>query len=150
MTVGKALGAGVPVAAALFSERVAQAAAPGDHGSTYGGNLLACRAALVFLDELVEGGVMENVARVGAHLGRRLEALAAKRPAVQAVRGEGLIWGIELDRPAAPVIDAALQLGLLVNRTSNTVVRLLPPFVITAAEADEGIDLLDRALATSA
>jgi acetylornithine/N-succinyldiaminopimelate aminotransferase len=146
MAVGKALGAGVPVAAALFSERVAKAAAFGDHGSTYGGNLLACRAALVFLEELIDRGVMENVARVGEHLGRRLRSLAAGRPMIQAIRGEGMIWGIDLDRPAAPVVDAALQLGLLVNRTSNTVVRLLPPFVITAAEVDEGIGLLDRAL----
>jgi acetylornithine/N-succinyldiaminopimelate aminotransferase len=146
MAVGKALGAGVPVAAALFSERVASAAAFGDHGSTYGGNLLACRAALVFLEELTEGGVMDNVVRVGEHLGRRLHSLAASRPMIQAVRGEGVIWGIDLDRPAAPVVDAALQLGLLVNRTSNTVVRLLPPFVITKDEVDEGIDLLDRAL----
>jgi acetylornithine/N-succinyldiaminopimelate aminotransferase len=146
MAVGKALGAGVPVAAALFSERVASAAAFGDHGSTYGGNLLACRAALVFLEELTEGGVMDNVVRVGEHLGRRLRSLAASRPMIQAVRGEGAIWGIDLDRPAAPVVDAALQLGLLVNRTSNTVVRLLPPFVITKEEVDEGIDLLDRAL----
>jgi predicted acetylornithine/succinylornithine family transaminase len=149
MAVGKALGAGVPVAAALFSERVAQAAAFGDHGSTYGGNLLACRAALVFLEELTDGGVMENVARVGAHLGGKLRELAARRPMIQAVRGEGLIWGIDLDRPAAPVVDAALQLGLLVNRTSNTVVRLLPPFVITKEEVDEGVDLLDRALAAA-
>jgi predicted acetylornithine/succinylornithine family transaminase len=146
MAVGKALGAGVPVAAALFSERVAKAAAFGDHGSTYGGNLLACRAALVFLEELIDGGVMENVARVGAHLGQKLRGLAAKRSMIQAVRGEGLIWGLDLDRPAAPVVDAALQLGLLVNRTSNTVVRLLPPFVITEDEADEGVDLLDRSL----
>ncbi len=146
MAVGKALGGGVPVAAALFSERVAQAAAFGDHGSTYGGNLLACRAALVFLDELTDGGVMENVARVGEHLGRKLRALAAARPMIQTVRGDGLMWGMDLDRPAAPVVDAALQLGLLVNRTSNTVVRLLPPFVITKDEVDEGVDLLDRAL----
>jgi acetylornithine/N-succinyldiaminopimelate aminotransferase len=149
MAVGKALGAGVPVAAALFSERVAKAAAFGDHGSTYGGNLLACRAALVFLEELVEGGVMENVARVGEHFARRLRSLAAARPIIRAVRGEGVMWGLELDRPAAPVVDAALQLGLLVNRTANTVVRLLPPFVITKDEVDEGVDLLDRALATS-
>ena len=149
MAIGKALGAGVPVAATLFSERVAQAAAFGDHGTTYGGNLLACRAALVFLEELIEGGVMENVARVGGHLGRRLHGLAAKRPMIQAVRGEGMIWGLDLDRPALPVVEAALQLGLLVNRTSNTVVRLLPPFVITTDEVDEGVDLLDRALSAA-
>jgi acetylornithine/succinyldiaminopimelate/putrescine aminotransferase len=68
---------------------------------------------------------------------------------IQAVRGDGLMWGIDLDRPAAPVVDAALQLGLLVNRTSNTVVRLLPPFVITRDEVDEGVELLDRALAAA-
>ncbi len=145
MTVGKALGSGVPVAAALFSERVAKAAAFGDHGSTYGGNLLACRAALVFLEELIDGGVMDNVARVGKHIGEKLRALAASRPFIREVRGEGVIWGIELDRPALTVVDAALDLGLLVNRTAETVVRLLPPFVITESEVDEGIELLDRA-----
>jgi acetylornithine/succinyldiaminopimelate/putrescine aminotransferase len=65
---------------------------------------------------------------------------------VRDVRGEGLIWGIELDRPAAPVVEAALKLGLLVNRTAETVVRLLPPFVISAAEIDEGLGLLDQAI----
>jgi acetylornithine/succinyldiaminopimelate/putrescine aminotransferase len=136
----------VPAAAALFSERVAKAAAPGDHGSTYGGNLLACRAALVFLEELVEGGVMANVARVGEHAKTQLRALAAKHACIRDVRGEGLIWGLELDRPALPVVEAALQRGLLINRTSDKVVRLLPPFVITAAEFDEGAALLDAAL----
>jgi predicted acetylornithine/succinylornithine family transaminase len=146
MAIGKALGGGVPAAAALFSERVAKAAAPGDHGSTYGGNLLACRAALVFLEELVEGGVMANVARVGEHAKTQLRALAAKHACIRDVRGEGLIWGLELDRPALPVVEAALQRGLLINRTSDKVVRLLPPFVITAAEFDEGAALLDAAL----
>ena len=74
MAVGKALGAGVPIAAALFSERVAKAAAFGDHGSTYGGNLLACRAALVFLEELIDRDLMSHVATVGAHLERGLQA----------------------------------------------------------------------------
>jgi acetylornithine/N-succinyldiaminopimelate aminotransferase len=146
MAIGKALGGGVPVAAALFSERVAKAAAFGDHGSTYGGNLLACRAALVFLEELIDNGVMENVARTGEYLGRKLQALAGRSPRVRTIRGEGLMWGIDLDRPAAPVVEAALSHGLLVNRTSDTVVRLLPPFIITEAEVDEGVELLDAAL----
>src|SRR5262245_25522899 len=136
MAVGKSLGAGVPIAAALFSERVAKAAAFGDHGSTYGGNLLACRAALVFLEELIDRDLISHVASVGAHLERGLRAIASRNPAVREVRGAGLIWGLDLDRPALPVVEAALELGLLVNRTSNTVVRLLPPFVITASEVD--------------
>lgn len=146
MAVGKALGSGVPVAAALFSERVAAAAAFGDHGSTYGGNLLACRAALVFLEELIDRRLIDHVARAGEQLERGLQALAAKHAHVREVRGAGVIWGLELDRPALPVVEAALEHGLLVNRTAETVVRLLPPYVITSSEIDEGLVLLDRAL----
>ncbi len=146
MAVGKALGAGVPIAAALFSERVAKAAAFGDHGSTYGGNLLACRAALVFLEELVDRDLISHVASVGAHLERGLRAIAARHPIVKEVRGAGLIWGLDLSQPALPVVEAALRLGLLVNRTSDTVVRLLPPFVITVGEVDEACALLERAI----
>jgi acetylornithine/N-succinyldiaminopimelate aminotransferase len=146
MALGKALGGGVPVGAALFSERVAKAASFGDHGSTYGGNLLACRAALVFLEELVDNGLMDHVASVGAHVESRLRALASRRACIREVRGAGLIWGLDLDRPAAPVVEAALQRGLLINRTSDTVVRLLPPLIITAAEVDEAVELLDAAI----
>lgn len=146
MAIGKSLGAGVPIAATLFSERVAAAAAFGDHGSTYGGNLLACRAALVFLEELMDGGLMAHVARVGAHTEAKLHALAARHPFIREIRGAGLMWGLDLDRPAAPVVDAAIQQGLLVNRTAETVIRLLPPYIITAEEIDEAIGLLDAAL----
>lgn len=146
MALGKSLGAGVPIAAAMFSERVAGAAAPGDHGSTYGGNLLACRAALVFLDELFERDLIASVARVGAHFEKKLKAMAARQPIVREVRGAGLMWGIDLDRPAAPVIETALHLGLLVNRTAETVVRLLPPYVITMSEIDEALVLLEQAI----
>jgi predicted acetylornithine/succinylornithine family transaminase len=150
MAVGKALGGGVPIAAALFSDRVAKAASFGDHGSTYGGNLLACRAALVFLQELVDNDLISHVAAVGSHLEDGLRAIAAKHPIVRDVRGAGLIWGLELDRPALPAVEAALGLGLLVNRTADTVVRLLPPFVITPGEIDEACALLDKAIGAAA
>jgi acetylornithine/succinyldiaminopimelate/putrescine aminotransferase len=75
--------------------------------------------------------------------------MASRQQAVKEVRGEGLIWGIELDRPAAPVVAAALERGLLINRTAETVVRLLPPYVITAAEIDEGVAILEEAIAVS-
>ena len=146
MAIGKALGAGVPIAAALFSERVAKAAAFGDHGSTYGGNLLACRAALVFLEELVDRGLMTHVADVGARLEQGLRDIAARHAIVREVRGAGLIWGLDLDRPALPVVEAALELGLLINRTSDTVVRLLPPYVISHSEVEDACALLDRAI----
>jgi len=149
MAVGKALGAGVPVAAALFNDRVGAVAAFGDHGSTYGGNLLACRAALVFLDELTQHGLMDHVAKVGRHAEVVLREMASRQPAIKDVRGAGLIWGVELDRPAGPVVEAALERGLLINRTADTVIRLLPPFVITAAEIDEGVAILEEAISVS-
>jgi acetylornithine/N-succinyldiaminopimelate aminotransferase len=150
MALGKALGAGVPIGAALFSQEVADAARPGDHGSTYGGNLLACRAALVFLDELTTGGLLQHVAQVGSYLESGLRDLAARHGSVKAVRGEGLIWGLELDTPAAGVVRAAFDRHLLINRTSDSVVRLLPPFVITEREVDEALPLLDAALTQGA
>jgi predicted acetylornithine/succinylornithine family transaminase len=145
MALGKALGAGVPIGAALFSERVASTVQPGDHGSTYGGNLLACRAALVFVDEL-EGGLLDNVGRTGAHLEAGLRAIAARQPAVRDVRGAGLMWGLELDRPAAGVVEAALERKLLINRTSDTVIRLLPPYIIDRTTVDEALPLLEAAI----
>jgi acetylornithine/succinyldiaminopimelate/putrescine aminotransferase len=149
MALGKALGAGVPIGAAMFSEAVAAAASFGDHGSTYGGNLLACRAALVFLQELVDNGLMSHVARVGSLLEEQLREVAARHPIVREVRGAGLMWGLDLDRPAAPVVQAALAAGLLVNRTAETVVRLLPPYVITPSEIAEGVAMLEQAIAAA-
>lgn len=148
MALGKALGAGVPIAAALFSERVAETVKPGDHGSTYGGNLLACRAALVFLREL-QDGLLDHVAAMGALLERGLRAIAARQPAIREIRGAGLMWGIDLDRPAAPVVEAAFAHKLLINRTSDTVVRLLPPFIISEREIDEALPLLETAIAAA-
>jgi acetylornithine/N-succinyldiaminopimelate aminotransferase len=146
VSVGKALGGGVPVGAALVSQEVADTISYGDHGSTYGGNLLACRAALCVLDELVGGGLLAHIGRIGQHFERRLKAIAAKHSMVKDVRGRGLMWGLELTRDAAPVVPAGLARGVVVNRTAETVVRLLPPLIITEAEVDEGLARLDAAL----
>jgi acetylornithine/N-succinyldiaminopimelate aminotransferase len=145
ISIGKALGGGVPVGAALVREPVAAAVFAGDHGSTYGGNLLACRAGLYFVDQLLEGGLLAHVREVGAHFERRLNELASKHPSIQEVRGAGVIRGLELDRPASDIVEAARPLGLLVNATAKTVVRLLPPLTVTAAEIDEAMETLDRA-----
>ena len=146
VSVGKALGGGVPIGAALVSQDVADTISFGDHGSTYGGNLLACRAALCVLDELVGGGLLAHIGRVGRHFEQQLKAMAAKHSIVKDVRGGGLMWGIELSRDAAPVVPAALERGVVVNRTAETVVRLLPPLIITETEADEALGRLDAAL----
>jgi len=146
VAVGKALGSGVPIGAALVSQQVADAISFGDHGSTYGGNLLACRAALCVMTELVEGGLIEHINRVGPHVEQRLKAIAAKHRIVKAIRGAGLMWGLELSCDAAPVVPAGLGHGVIVNRTAETVVRLLPPLVITETEIDEALGRLDAAL----
>jgi len=145
VAVGKALGGGMPVGAALVSQPVASAISFGDHGTTYGGNLLACRAALVFLDALTGGGLQEHVREVGGHFGEGLRALAARHPVVREVRGAGLMWGLDLAVDATPYVEAALSRGLLVNRTATTVVRMLPPFVISRAELDDALTVLDGA-----
>ena len=147
VSVGKALGGGVPVGAALVSQDVADTISFGDHGSTYGGNLLACRAALCFLDELVGGGLLVRIERVGRHLGEGLRAMAARHSMIQDVRGAGLIWGLELMHDAAPVVQEGLARGVIVNRTAERVVRLLPPLVITESEIDEALGRLDAAFA---
>jgi acetylornithine/N-succinyldiaminopimelate aminotransferase len=146
VSIGKALGGGVPVGAALISEEVASKISFGDHGSTYGGNLLACRAALCFLDELVGGGLIGHVGRMGRYFEQRLNAIARKHSIVKEVRGCGLMWGLELHSDATAIVPAGLERGVIVNRTAETVVRLLPPLVITEAEASEALDRLDAAL----
>ena len=142
--VGKALAGGVPMGAALVKEEVAATLAFGDHGTTFGGNLLACRAALVCLDQLT-AGLMEHVKKAGAHLELKLREMQKKHPAIVDVRGAGLMWGLELNTDAAPVHEAAIRYGVLVNRTAGTVIRLLPPLVITEAELDRALGLLDAA-----
>jgi predicted acetylornithine/succinylornithine family transaminase len=146
VAVGKALGGGVPIGACLCSERVATAISPGDHGTTYGGNLLACRAAVFFLQQLTEGGLIDHVNRIAPDFERRLRTLALRHPLVVEVRGAGLMRGLELRVDATPVIDLARQQGLLVNRTDEKVVRMLPPLTIDAADLERALDILDTVL----
>ena len=147
VTVGKAIGGGVPVGAALVSSAVAAQVMPGDHGTTYGGNLLATRAALTVLEELMDRGLMAHVAEVGDYFAAKLESLKATHPTVvREVRGAGVMRGLDLTVDAAPVVEGALARGLLVNRTSETVVRMLPPYIITRADVDEAVAILDAVL----
>lgn len=155
VTVGKAIGSGVPVGAALVAEHVAEQIFAGDHGTTYGGNLLAMRSALCVIEELTGtkdpvpytgGGLIGHVREVGAYFEQQLEALRQKHASVESVRGAGVMRGLELSIDALPVVDAAREAGLIVNRTAERVVRMLPPFTVTAAEIDEAVGILDRVL----
>lgn len=145
VTVGKAIGSGIPIGAALVSENVAAQIFPGDHGSTYGGNLLSTRAALYVLEQLES--LAPHIRDAGDHFERRLLALQRKHPVVVSVRGAGLMRGLELAVDAQPVIEAALKAGLLVNRTAERVVRMLPPLTVSKADIEEAIGMLDGALA---
>ena len=147
ISVGKALGSGIPIGAALVSERVAQTISAGDHGSTYGGNLMATRAASFVLEQLMDHGLIEHVRTVGAHFERRLRTLALKHPVIVEVRGAGVMRGLQLSIDAVPVVDEARQRGLLVNRTDEKVIRLLPPLTIEAADIDRAVDVLDEVFA---
>ncbi len=146
LTTAKGLAGGLPIGALLATEQAAGALVAGSHGSTFGGNPVACRAGLALLDTYERESVIENCKRSGAHLITALQGLAAKRDDIVEVRGKGLLVGMELNRPARPVVESALAEGLLINSTAGTVLRFLPPLIISCDEIDEGIDMLGRAL----
>ncbi len=148
MTVAKALGGGLPIGAMLSSARIAAAFTPGSHGTTFGGNPVACAAAVAAVQALAAPSLLDHARAMGEHFRTRLEALATKYPAVRQVRGMGLMLGVELDRPGAPVVQRCLADGLLINCTADRVLRFLPPLVIRRAEIDEGFVILERALAS--
>lgn len=146
VALGKALGAGVPVGVAMFTNEVASAASPGDHGSTYGGNLLACRAALTFLDALASPVLQASMQKAAARLGKGFCEMMGRLDLIRDVRGVGLMVGIDLTFDATPVVAAAFERGLLINRTSSTVVRLLPPYTVTEADVEAALPLLEDAI----
>ena len=147
MTLAKALGGGIPIGAMCATERVAAAFSPGSHGSTFGGNPVACAAAIATLTRLADPDLLAHVREVGAHLRERLEELAARRGVITRVRGLGLMLGAVLDRPGAGIARRALERGLLINCTADTVLRFLPPLVVDRVQIDEGIAILDAVLA---
>ncbi len=145
MPLAKGLGSGVPVGAVVAGPRAANIFAPGNHGSTFGGNPLAMRAGVETIRIMEAEGLLANAAKVGAHLKTGLEkALAAElaNGGVKEVRGLGLMLGIDLAKPCGVLVQRALDAGLLISVTADTVVRLVPSLVLTTAEADEIIALL--------
>jgi acetylornithine aminotransferase len=137
LTLAKGLGNGVPIGACLARGAAAQVFKPGNHGSTFSGNPLVCRVALTVLDLLERGKLDQRAARLGTRIVDGLRAALAGNAAVKDVRGRGLMIAVELDRPCKDVLKLALERGLLLNVTADTVVRLLPPLILTDAEADQ-------------
>ncbi|MCC6273215.1 MAG: acetylornithine transaminase [Deltaproteobacteria bacterium] len=147
MSLAKSLGAGLPIGACLATDEVARAFQPGSHASTFGGNFLVCEAAKAFLRVLLEDGFLEKVRQTGVYLVERLRGLQKKHPWIREVRGEGLMVGVELEIPAKPLVDAALNEGLVINAAQEKILRLVPPLIVGNREVDEAVDLLDDVFA---
>jgi acetylornithine/N-succinyldiaminopimelate aminotransferase len=145
LTLAKPLAGGLPMGAVLLSDRVAGAIRPGDHATTFGGGPLVASVALEVVRRIGAPEFLSGVRVRGTHMRRRLEELATL-PAVAEARGTGLMWGIELRHAAAPVVQAALEAGLIVTLAGERVIRLLPPLVISESEIDEGVGILREVL----
>lgn len=146
VTSAKALGCGVPVGAFMATEEVAKALVPGDHGTTYGGNPLACAAAVKVFELFDKLDVLGNVKTVGTYLAERLQELVSEYTCVKEQRGMGLIQGIELTVNPKDVIQKCLDNGLILFSAGTNVIRFVPPLVITRADVDEMITKLKKAL----
>jgi acetylornithine aminotransferase len=140
--LAKGLASGVPIGACLARGAAAEVFKPGTHGSTFGGNPLACAAALATLAAIEEEGLMKNAERVGGILLGGLREALAGRPGVKEVRGHGLMIGVELDRPCGDLVTGALEEGLLINVTMDNVIRLLPPLIMNEGEARQVLAIL--------
>ena len=147
MTLAKALAGGPPIGAMVAKEPYAATLGPGTHGSTFGGNPLVTAAGVAAMKVLINDGVLENCRAMGDYLRLRLEAMRDKYPFVVEVRGRGLILGMELSIEGGDIVKKALQRGLLINCTVGKVLRFVPPLIITKAELDEGLAILDDILA---
>ena len=147
MTSAKALGCGVPVGAFLMTEKVgAHSLAAGDHGTTYGGNPLACKAVETVFDLFEKGHVLENVGKVAPYLEEKLEELKEKNPAIIERRGTGLMQGLVFDRPVGDIIQAAISKGLILINAGPNIIRFVPPLVIGREHVDEMIAILETCL----
>jgi len=146
VTLAKALGGGLPIGAMIARDEVASSLTPGSHGTTFGGNPVACAAALAVLDAFDAEGVLDNARKMGGYLIERLREIARGIDRVAEVRGLGMIIGVVLKHDARPVVDACIKERLLVNGTAGNVLRLLPPLNLKREDADAGLKIIERAL----
>ncbi len=147
VTLAKGLAGGVPIGAFIASDKVSSAFKAGDHGSTFGGNPLACAGANVVLDTIVNDGLLQHVEEVGAYLRKGLEELKEAYPSlITEVRGMGLIQGMQLTKPGRDIVNRCLDYGLIINCTVGTVLRFVPPLIIEKQHVDELISVLKKVL----
>ncbi|MBI2744241.1 MAG: aspartate aminotransferase family protein [Burkholderiales bacterium] len=142
MPLAKGLGSGVPIGAVVAGPKAANIFQPGNHGTTFGGNPLAMRAGIETIRIMEEDRLLENAAKVGAHLKAALERELGQLPGVKDIRGQGLMIGVELAKPCGVLLTRAADAGLLISVTADSVIRLVPALIMTTAEADEVVGLL--------
>ena len=142
MPLAKGLGSGVPIGAVVAGPKAAHIFKPGNHGTTFGGNPLAMRAGVETIRIMEEDGILANAVTVGEHLRASLAHALEERPGVKEIRGRGLMLGIELTVPCGEILGRAADQGLLLSVTADTVIRIVPPLIMTVAEADEVVAIL--------
>jgi len=146
MTLAKALGNGFPVGAMLATNEIARAFGPGNHASTFGGNLLAMAAAKATLETLLDEDVLENCQKMGAYFLTKLQALKAKRGMIAGVRGRGLMLACALTVEGADIVKKCQEKGLLINCTGGKTLRFVPPLIITEKDIDMAVAILDEVM----
>ena len=149
MTMAKALGGGVAIGAMMAKEEIAASLVPGKHASTFGGNCLACAAAIAVIEAIEEDNLLENAASVGQYAKEKLSQLKQKHFIIDHVRGIGLMIGVQLTSSGKEIVEKCLEKGLRINCTNDSVLRFMPPMIVTKKEIDQAVDILDGVLTKS-
>jgi predicted acetylornithine/succinylornithine family transaminase len=149
ITMAKALGGGVAIGAMMAKEEIAASLTPGKHASTFGGNCLACAAGIAVIEAIEEDNLLQNAAELGQYAKDKLLELKQKHFIIDSVRGIGLMIGVQLTKPGKEIVDNCLQKGLRINCTNETVLRFMPPMIVTKDQIDQAVDILDAVLTES-
>jgi len=146
MTMAKALGGGVAIGAMMATEQVAASLIPGKHATTFGGSALVCAAAVAVIEAIEEENLLENAVKMGQYTKDKLEQLKQKHSIIDHVRSVGLMIGVQLTSPGSQIVDKCLDKGLRINCTQQTVLRFMPPMIVTKSQIDQAVDILDNVL----
>ena len=150
ITLAKALGGGVAIGAMMARPEIAKSLVPGTHASTFGGNSLACAAAIAVIEAIEEDKLLDNANAVGEYTRNKLEQLKEKYPIIDHIRGKGLMLGLQLNMPGAGIVSRCLEKGLRINCTQETVLRMMPSMTVTRDEIDAAVAILDEVLGEGA
>lgn len=147
MTLAKPVGGGLPLGAVVCNESIAREIKPGDHGTTFGGNPLACALGIVVLREITKKSFLKSVRDKGNYLAKKLDALRNNHPAIKGIKGKGLLLGLQMADDPTPVVNRCKELGLLLIKAEHNTIRFMPPLIVTRKDIDAAIELFEKALA---